>query len=101
MIILYEYLVDIDLPVPFSDEFMSLVPAQRSQVNRLMSEGTITSYALSIESGKLWVSMIAESEENIKELLNTFPIFDHIFFTINKLTFQNSINFRIPQFSLN
>lgn len=101
MTIMYEYLVDIDLPVPFTDEFLSLVPAQRAVVNRLMAEGTITSYALSIESGKLWVSMVAESEQKIKEVIGSFPVFKHIFFTINKLTFQNSINFKIPHFSLN
>jgi hypothetical protein len=101
MTIMFEYLVDIDLPVPFTDKFLSLVPAQRDVVNRLMSEGTITSYALSIESGKLWILMIGESEEKVKEVLGKFPIFEHIFFTINKLTFQNSINFKIPHFSLN
>lgn len=98
---MYEYLVDIDLPIPFDEEFLSKVPSQRALVNKLMKEGTITSYALSIESGKLWVSMIAESEEKVKELIGIFPIFERIFFTINRLTFQNSINFRIPQFSLN
>jgi hypothetical protein len=101
MTIMYEYLVDIDLPIPLTEELLSLVPAQREVVNRLMSEGTITSYALSIDSGKLWVSMIAESEQKITELIGSFPIFNHIFFTINKLTFQNSINFKIPHFSLN
>jgi hypothetical protein len=101
MTIMYEFLVDIDLPIPLTEELLSLVPAQREMVNRLMNEGTITSYALSIESGKLWVSMIGESEQKIKELISSFPIFNHIFFTINKLTFQNSINFKIPHFSLN
>lgn len=101
MIIMYEFLADIDLPVPFNDEFLSLVPRQRAQVNKLMNEGIISSYALSIESGKLWVNVIAESEEKVQDLLNSFPIAPYINYRIHKLTFHNSINIKIPDFSLN
>ncbi len=98
---MYEYLVDIDLPVPFNDEFLALVPRQRAQVNKLMNDGIITSYALSLESGKLWVNIIAEDEHKVKELLESFPIAGFITFNIHKLTFHNSINFKIPEFSRN
>ncbi|MEO8514456.1 MAG: hypothetical protein ABI543_12920 [Ignavibacteria bacterium] len=101
MIIMYEYLADIDLPVPFNDDFLSLVPRQRAQVNKLMHEGIISSYALSLESGKLWVNIIAEDELKVRELLESFPIAGFITFNIHKLTFHNSINFRIPEFSRN
>ena len=101
MIIKYEYLVDIDLPVPFNDEFLALVPRQRAQVNKLMNEGIISSYALSLESGKLWVNIIAEDESKVRELMDSFPIADHITYTVHKLTFHNSISFKIPEFSLN
>ena len=98
---MYEYLADIDLPVPFNDDFLSLVPRQRALVNKLMHEGIISSFALSLESGKLWVNIIAENEYKVKELLESFPIAGFITFNIHKLTFHNSINFRIPEFSLN
>jgi hypothetical protein len=101
MIIMYEYLADIELPVPFSDDFLSLVPRHRAQVNKLMNEGVITSYALSLDSGKLWINVIAESDHKVKELLESFPIAGFISFNIHKLTFHNSINFRVPEFSLN
>jgi hypothetical protein len=99
--IMTEYMIDIDLPVPFSNEFLALVPKQRAFVNKLMNEGVITGYALSIESGKLWMTVIAESENTVKELVNSFPVAEHIFYSINKLTFHNSINFKLPSFSLN
>ncbi|MBE2227245.1 MAG: hypothetical protein IAE93_07890 [Ignavibacteria bacterium] len=101
MIVMYEFLADIDLPVPFTEEFLNLVPRQRAQVNKLMHEGVISSYALSIESGKLWINLIAESEEKVSELLNSFPIAPFISYTVHKLTFHNSINLKIPDFSLN
>lgn len=94
-------MAEIDLPVPFNDEFLSLVPRQRAQVNKLMHEGIISSYALSLESGKLWVNIIAEDEDKVRELLDTFPIAEHITYNLHKLTFHNSINFKIPEFSRN
>lgn len=99
--IMLEYLIDIDLPVPFTNRFLALVPKQRAHVNKLMNEGVITGYALSIESGKLWITVIAESEAMVKELINSFPIAEHIYYKINKLTFHNSVNFKLPSFSLN
>ncbi len=99
--IMYEFMIDINLPVPFTDDFLSLVPKQRALVNRLMNEGTISSYALSIESGKLWITVIAETEADVKELTGSFPIAGHILYKVNKLTFHNSINFKVPEFSLN
>mgnify|MGYP003537902321 FL=1 len=101
MIVMYEYLADIDLPVPFTDDFLSLVPRQRAMGNKLMNEGVIASYALSIESGKLWINIIAESEDNVRTLIDSFPIAEHIFYNVHRLTFHNSINMKIPDFSVN
>lgn len=98
---MYEFMAEIDLPVPFDDEFLSLVPRQRAMVNKLMNEGIITSYALSLESGKLWINILAESEIKVRELIDSFPIADFIQYEIHKLTFHNSISFKIPNFSLN
>lgn len=101
MIIMYEYTAEITLPMPFTDEFLAHVPRQRAMVNKLMNEGVILSYALSIESGKLWINLLAESEEKVNALIESFPIADFISFSIHKLTFHNSINFKIPEFSVN
>ena len=54
-----------------------------------------------LESGKLWVNIIAEDENKVRELLESFPIADFITYNVHKLTFHNSINFKIPEFSLN
>lgn len=94
-------MIDITLPLPFTDDFLSLVPQQRALVNKLMNEGIITDYALSLESGKLWVMLLAESVTKVNEIMDTFPIREHIKFEINKLTFHNSISFKLPNFSLN
>jgi hypothetical protein len=98
---MYEFMVEIDLPVPFTEEFLSLVPRQRAMINKLMNEGSVTSYALSLENGRLWIAMIADSAETINALIESFPIADFITYRTNKLAFHNSISFKLPNFSLN
>ena len=43
MKIIFEFMVEMDLPVPFDDEFLSMIPSQRALVNKLINEGIITS----------------------------------------------------------
>ncbi len=99
--LIYEFMVDIDLPIPFNNKFISLVPKQRAVINKLMSERIISSYAVSIEDGKLWTTILAESEESVAEVLSTFPIINYVDYSISKLAFHNNIGFTTPQFSLN
>ena len=98
---MYEFMVDIDLPVPFNNEFISLIPEQREIINKLMSERVITSYAVSIEDGKLWTTIFAASDEAVVEILSAFPIISYVDYSISKLAFHNNVGFTAPQFSLN
>ena len=101
MRILYEYMVTFDLPKYFDEEFTSLIPAQRAVVNQLMKGGIITSYAVSLESSKLWVTLIAETETEIREIILGFPIAGKVDYRISKLAFRNTVNSLVSNFSLN
>jgi muconolactone delta-isomerase len=98
---MFEFMVEMDLPVPFDDEFLALIPRQRAIVNRLMNQGVITSYAVSIESGKLWVTMLADDESSVFAVISEFPIIRFVESRINRLAFHNSVGFQVPQFSVN
>lgn len=97
----YEYMVEIDLPLPMPDEFISLIPEQRAVIGKLFNEQILTSYSVSLEDGKLWTTIIGESEDQVAEVLMDFPIIEHCEYKIYKLTFHNNAGFIIPQFSLN
>ena len=101
MKILYEYMVTFDLPKYFDEEFTSLIPAQRAVVNKLMKSGVLTSYAVSLESSKLWVTMIAETEAEVREIISGFPIAGKVDYKISKLAFRNTVNSLVPNFSVN
>lgn len=99
--LLYEFMAEIDLPLPFDNEFISLIPKQRAYINQLMKDQIISSYAVSVEEGKLWTTILAESEAQVKEILSGFPIIDLTDYRIFKLAFYNTANTLTPNFSLN
>jgi len=97
----YEFMVEIDLPMPLSNEFISLIPDQRAVITKLFSDKVLTSNSVSLEHGKLWATIIAESENEVAEILMEFPIIEHCEYKMFKLAFHNNSGFIIPQFSLN
>ncbi len=95
-----EYMVEIDLP-PLTQEFMALIPAQRTLVNQLMTDGAIASYTLSLDRARLWVIVMAESEAQAAAILDTFPIMPYCEAEINPLMFHNAMPRELPVISLN
>ncbi len=96
-----EYMAEIVLPIPPDSEFISLIPKHRELINRLISEGVISDYSVSIDEGKLWATIIAESEEKADDIINKFPIRHFIKYKLSKLAFHINAGYTMPQFSLN
>lgn len=96
-----QYMVDIDLPDTISEEFMSLIPQQRNQVNKLMLEGKINSYTLSLDRTKLWIILSAKSDGDVFRLLATFPLRRYMDAKIVELAFHNTNITEFTQISLN
>lgn len=95
------YLIDIDLPDEIDDEFMALVPEQRLHINKLMQEGIITSYSLASDRSKLWVTLVAEDEQEVGYVLNSFPMIAYMVYSIHELAFHNTAQYTMPPISLN
>ncbi|MEL7338850.1 MAG: muconolactone Delta-isomerase family protein [Bacteroidota bacterium] len=96
-----QYMVEIDLPAMMTQQFMSLVPSQRALVNELMSEGRIDSYTLSLDRRRLWVIFIAETEAEVNETLDGFPIMPYCSAEVSELMFHNTMTRELPVISLN
>lgn len=96
-----QYMVDITLPQYLSQEFMSLIPSQRSQVNRLMGRGILNSYSLSADRGKIWTVINADTQKDAERTLGTFPLVKFMNYEIHQLAFNNNIAQILPRFSLN
>lgn len=96
-----EFMVDINLHSPHSDEFLKLIPSQRSVVNEMMFEGKITSYCVSVDRSKLWITIVAKDEEDVIEQLSKFPLINFMDCEIAPLLFYNSTYQTFSQISLN
>ncbi len=96
-----EYILEIDLPLYLDQEFMSLIPAQRQQVNKLMADGVISGYSLSMDRSKLWVTLRAASEEEVQKVFESFPLFEYMQGAIIPLMFHQSLTIGLPQLSMN
>ena len=96
-----QYMVDITLPRYLSEEFVSLIPSQRSQVNKLMGRGILNSYSLSADRSKIWTVINADTKKDAELTLGTFPLVKFMNYQIYQLAFNNNIAQILPRFSLN
>src|SRR5437868_6497767 len=95
------FLAEIELRNAFGMEFMSLIPAQRKHIDELMNQGKVVNYALAIDRAKLWVTFEAKNEEEVMDILATFPLIKFMKPDITELAFLDSIHSGFPHLSLN
>lgn len=96
-----QYMVEFDLPVPFSDEVSLLVPEQRKVLEDLIAKSKLNSYSISLEASKMWCIFNGNGVDEINDLIDDFPMKDYMPFAVHELFFNRMpINF-IPSFSLN
>jgi hypothetical protein len=94
------FMVEFELPEELSADFVALIPEQRQMIDRLMTQGRIRSYALSMDRSVLWVVVEASSEFEVMELIAGFPLADYMQPYISELMFHNSVEV-YHQFSMN
>ena len=97
----YHYMVDFTMPEVLDEEFMNLVPFQRSAVNKLFMEGKLLNYALSLENSRLWAVFSANSELDVMDMLTDLPLTPFMKVEISLLTFYNTMYPKMPEFSKN
>lgn len=96
-----QYLVDFDLPEELDEEFMALIPEQRTQIDELMSSGIVLSYALAFDRSKVWATVNAESMEEVEEIINTMPLNHLMEAVVYELEFYTATGNGLPAISLN
>ena len=96
-----EYMVTIRFINSPTEEFFSLIPEQRAQVNTLMEKGVLTSYSLSFDRSTLWLTILGASEETVKKTLRMMPLYKFMEFSIIELMFHNHLVQAPMRFSIN
>ena len=96
------YMVEIDLPDNYTEEFEQRIPHQRFMVNKLMEKGTILSYSLAADKGKLWIITHAASKTQVRNMISSMPLYDFfIEYIIHELMYSETVQVSIHQPSLN
>lgn len=96
-----EYMITIKFHASFNEEFVSLIPSQRAEVNRLMEKGILTSYSLSSDRVTLWITLIASSSEAVETTLKMMPLYKFMQYEIVELMFHNNPVYTPMHFSMN
>lgn len=94
-------MVEMELPPTLDERFISLIPAQREKVNNLMSSGRISSYTLSLDRSKLWLTLTARGETDVVDVLTKLPLTSYMEFEIHELMFHQSAQLVMPPVSMN
>ena len=96
-----EYMVVIQFATSFSEEFSALIPRQRAQVNHLMEKGIITSYSLSLDRERLWITLLATSLDAVDKTLRMMPLYKFMRYHVIELMFHNSPLYAKMHLSMN
>ena len=70
---MHQYQVTIKFEM--NDDFMDLVPPHRTYINFLINKGTIEHYAVSMETQRSWITLIAENKAAVERLLKKSPLY--------------------------
>ncbi len=83
------------------EQFMPLVPPHRTYINYLINKGTIDSYAVSMESQTVWITINTDSKEAADKLISKSPLYKYWTYEIEELFVYDSREYRLPALQLN
>jgi hypothetical protein len=93
----YQAIISFDM----DEEFMTLVPPHRTYINYLLNKGVVDSYAVSMETQNVWITLNAASKKDVKEILEKSPLAKYWSFEIVELFVYDSQSTRLPAVQLN
>ena len=83
------------------DAFMQLVPPHRTYINYLINKNIIDSYAVSMESQTVWITINADNKTEVDRFLTKSPLYKYWTYNIEELFVYDGQLFRLPSVQLN
>lgn len=81
--------------------FMNLIPAHRTYINFLINRNTIDSYIVSMESQQVWVTINAETHDEVKTILSRSPLYKYWAVEVREVYVYDGQLYRLPVLQLN
>jgi hypothetical protein len=95
------FLAHIFLPEIFTPKLYALIPKQREVVNYLMEKRVILNYSLDMERKNVWAFIEGENEQQVMDVLSTFPIIKFVRVNIHELAFYDPAPNGLPEIIMN
>lgn len=83
------------------DDFAALVPPHRAYINRLIEQGIIDHYVVTMETQQVWITFSAEDKDQVKDWLIKSPLAKYWTYEINELFVVDGMHYRLPIMQLN
>ncbi len=93
-------MVEFDIPQPLTEDFLDIIPDQRTVIDRLFTDGKLLSYTVASDRTRVWAVMIAESESELLSYIDRLPMTPYMDYDYNELMFHNTVHL-MPAMSLN
>lgn len=96
------YMVDFNLPLKLSENFLDLIPIQRKHVNKLFLQGKLVNYSFSLENSRMWAVFNARGKREVYEMIEEMPLTEYMLdYEISELSFYHAYLPNAIQFSMN
>jgi hypothetical protein len=84
-----------------NDEFAGLVPQHRTYISRLIKQGIIDHYAVTMETQRVWITFTAEDKAAVEKYLSKSPLHKFWIYEIEELFVVDGLHYRLPLMQLN
>lgn len=85
----------------FNDEFAALIPEHRTYINRLIKQGIIDHYVVTMETQTAWVTLTADDKAAVEQYLSGSPLYKFWSYEINELFVVDGLHYRLPVMQMN
>ncbi|MFY7841128.1 MAG: hypothetical protein ACOVP7_12675 [Lacibacter sp.] len=86
-----KFLCTFYLPTLLEDNFWAVIPSHRQHINDLMRDETIVTYAVNELRSKGWIVLNARSEDEVRDIVEQFPIRPFVQYEIDELFIFDSM----------
>lgn len=83
------------------EDFMSFVPPHRIYINKLIENGIIEFYSVSLESMRSWIVLNAADKSEVEYVLSQSPLYRYWTVEVDELYIYDAPGYRLPSFQLN
>lgn len=85
----------------WDDSLADLLTPHRTYINKLILEGVIDHYAVTMESQRIWITLNAESKDDVDIYLSGSPLYKYWVYQVDELYVIDGMQYRLPIVQLN